>query len=100
MKLSTSLLFISWVPLLQLYLINNEGNSIWVFLISIVLAVIGVWCMTKSLPGKPDISVSMPPAVSIMLSAIPIFSGIQELFDIDLNVFTYVVFLPGTFFLI
>jgi hypothetical protein len=101
MKLSTALLIISWIPILQLQLIQFGGESIWIFFL-IGLPLIGMWLLIKHIPKNWNLNIGINPVLltivffSIILFGIPIFYGLRKIFEIDLNVFSY----PWTFSLI
>lgn len=79
-KLSTSLLIISWIPMIQLWLIlfNRERNLLF-FIVLFVLSLIGGWCLSKSIPQNSKLYIPVRHFFAIVVSA-GIGGGIMLLF--------------------
>lgn len=94
MKLSTSLLFISWIPLIQFTLLRLYREPHWLFFISIVLSLIGEWLLIKSIPKDSMLHRSAIRLIkfvffSILLFAVPVFFCICKFFEIKIQGFNY-----------
>lgn len=87
MRISTILLFASWVPLIQ---VMSFGVDIIFFPVTILLSIIGMWLFVKKLrkkvePYKPIINFILLLFLSIILFGIHVFSAIVWFFKIDLS---------------
>ncbi|UCH92081.1 MAG: HEAT repeat domain-containing protein [Candidatus Aminicenantes bacterium] len=94
MKLSTSLLIISWIPLIQLQILRFNIELNWIFLVSIVLSFIGVWLWIKSIPEDSKLNQWVVKFLSIaffsiLLFGIPVFFYICKFFEIKIQGFNY-----------
>jgi len=97
MRLSTSVLLVSWIPLIQLLLLHFHSNRVWdinvyIFLpLSILLSFTGMWLLVKKLRTKVDPYKLMTNFflllfLFIILFGIPVFAVFAKLFEIDSDI--------------
>ena len=98
MRLSTILLLMSWIPLIQLLLLCFNSDRVWeinvyTFLpVSILLSITGMWLLIKKLRKKVVLYKSIINFIllllfSIILFGIPVFTCIIKLFKINSYIF-------------